>query len=69
MSQPKAVALVRQKVEAQYKKDLAAKEGDKSIIAQQTIDVEKEFKRVKEAKLKGSSWTREKNALVTKTCS
>ena len=55
MSQPKAVALVRQKVEAQYKKDLAAKEGDKSIIAQQTIDVEKEFKRVKEAKLKGSS--------------
>lgn len=55
MSQPKAVGKVREKVEAQYKKDLAAKEGDKSIIVEQAIYVEKEFKRLKEAKLQGSS--------------
>ena len=55
MSQPKAVCKVREKVEAQYKKDLAAKEGDKSILAEQAIYVEKEFKRLKEVKLQGSS--------------
>ena len=55
LSQPKAVAVVREKVEALYQKDLVAKNEDQSSIMQQSVNTAKEFKKGKERKLGGGN--------------
>lgn len=55
LSQPKAVAVVREKIEALYQKDLVAKNEDQSSIMQQSVNTAKEFKKGKERKLGGGN--------------